>query len=249
MLERANALLPFSEASGILDNGCGPGPVMTRLLKDYKLPESCSLTCSDFSEGMIKVVEQTKADAVKEDSNSPWSRVETVVQNAMDLQSVEDSSKTHVTAGWVYFMTPDPQKCLSESKRVLKDGGVLTCSSWEGSQWMELMALLPQVRPDKEFPEIPKEWENVDMMKAELEKAGFKNVESQRVPTQMTFEKRDTLIDFMLNKMPHMVMMMKDFTEEQREKLKALMTEKGKEMSPEEPGKFTGTALVAVGRK
>lgn len=27
MLERANALLPFSQADGVLDNGCGPGPV------------------------------------------------------------------------------------------------------------------------------------------------------------------------------------------------------------------------------
>lgn len=27
MLTRANALLPFAQATGILDNGCGPGPV------------------------------------------------------------------------------------------------------------------------------------------------------------------------------------------------------------------------------
>ena len=101
MLERANAFLPFTEATGILDNGCGPGPVMSRVLNDYQIPESCSLTCSDFSEGMIKQVQGTKEDAVKADAKSPWSRVETVVQDAMDLKSVEDSSKTHVTAGWV----------------------------------------------------------------------------------------------------------------------------------------------------
>ena len=101
MLERANALSPFSEATSILDNGCGPGPVMTRLLKDYQIPESCSLTCSDFSEGMVKQVENIKQEAVKADAQSPWNRVETVVQDAMDLKSIEDSSKSHVTAGWV----------------------------------------------------------------------------------------------------------------------------------------------------
>lgn len=101
MLERADALLPFSRATGILDNGCGPGPVMSRLLKEYEIPESCSLTCSDFSDGMIQKVGEVKDAAIKEDSNSPWKRVQTVVQNAMDLQSINDSSVSHVTAGWV----------------------------------------------------------------------------------------------------------------------------------------------------
>ena len=113
MLERANALLPFDESTGILDNGCGPGPIMTRLLQDYKVPDSCSLTCSDFSEGMIIQVQQTKDEAVKADSSSPWSRVETVVQNAMDLQSVPDTSKSHVTAGWVSkFQNSKPMSLL-----------------------------------------------------------------------------------------------------------------------------------------
>lgn len=103
MLEKANELLPFSEATGILDNGCGPGPVISRLLKNYKIPESCPITCSDFSEGMINQVKQSKEENVKADANSPWNRVEAVVQNAMDLQSVKDSSRSHVTAGWVQY--------------------------------------------------------------------------------------------------------------------------------------------------
>ena len=146
-------------------------------------------------------------------------------------------------------MTPDPQKCLSESKRVLKDGGVLTCSSWQGSQWMELMSLLPQVRPDKKMPEIPKEWMNVDGMKSELQKAGFENVESHQVHTSMHFEKLASLVDFMANKMPHMVMLTKDFTEDDKEKLTALMIAEGKKMCSTEPGTLQGTALVCVGRK
>lgn len=74
---------------------------MSRLLKDYQVPESCSLTCSDFSKPMIEKVEEVKDAAVKENSSSPWNRVQTVVQNAMDLQSIGDSSVSHVTAGWV----------------------------------------------------------------------------------------------------------------------------------------------------
>lgn len=101
MLERSNDIWPLSKAEGILDNGCGPGPIMSRILKDYKLPESCSLTCSDFSDGMITAVNKKKSEAIGADSKSPWSRVETVVQNAMDLDKIQDSSKSHITAGWV----------------------------------------------------------------------------------------------------------------------------------------------------
>ena len=101
MLDRANALLPFSEASGVLDNGCGPGPIMATLLKDYRVPDSAILTCADFSEGMVNIVEKRKREQVEQDSHSPWNRVETLVQNAMDLQKIQDGSRTHVAAGWV----------------------------------------------------------------------------------------------------------------------------------------------------
>ena len=146
-------------------------------------------------------------------------------------------------------MTSDPQKCLSESKRVLKDGGVLSCSSWQGSQWMDLMNLLPQIRPDITMPEIPKDWQNVDLLKNELETAGFKDVEAHQVETRMTFDKLDRLMDFMLTKMPHMAMLTKDFSEDEMAKLKALFLEEGRKMCSDEPGEFTGVALVAIGRK
>ncbi|KAK3691636.1 hypothetical protein LTR37_018515 [Vermiconidia calcicola] len=249
MLEIANALLPFSEATGVLDNGCGPGPIMSRVLTRYKVPDSCSLTCSDFSEGMIAQVKQEKAAAVKENSGSPWSRVEVVQQDAMDLKSVDDESKSHVTAGWVYFMTPDPQKCLSESKRVLKDGGVLACSSWKESQWLDLMMMLKDIRPDKEMPSMPKEWTSVENIKAEFDKAGFRDVESYEVATTLSYEERDTFVDFMFSKMPHMVAMMGDVTAEEKAKLLEHVSSEAKKMCPDEPGKLKGTALVAVGRK
>jgi ubiquinone/menaquinone biosynthesis C-methylase UbiE len=130
ILERANALLPFSQATGILDDGCGPAPVMSHLLNSYDIPESCTLTCSDFSEGMIKQVQKTKEEETTANPKSPWARMQTVVQDAMDLKSIPDGSQSHVTAGFMFFMTSDPQKALSEAKRVLKDGGVLSCSAW-----------------------------------------------------------------------------------------------------------------------
>ncbi len=75
---------------------------MSRLLKDYEIPKSCTLMCSDFSEAMIAQVKKSKEEATKSNPESPWNRVETVVQNAMDMESVPDASISHVTAGWVW---------------------------------------------------------------------------------------------------------------------------------------------------
>lgn len=249
MLERSNEVWPFSKAEAILDDGCGPGPIMSRLLKDYEIPPSASLTCADFSDGMINAVKNKKAAEIEANKSSPWTRVEAVVQNAMDLDKIQDSSKSHVTAGWVFFMTPDPQKCLSESKRVLKDGGVLACSSWHDSEWLQLMNLLPKIRPDKKMPTIPEEWKNAGPMKAELEKAGFRDVEAQEVHVEMTVDNMETFVTFMSEKMPHMVSLTEDFTSDEMKQFKSLVLDEARKLCPKDPGVLKGVALVAVGKK
>lgn len=130
-------------------------------------------------------------------------------------------------------MTPDPQKCLSESKRVLKDGGVLTCSSWHGSQWIDLMTLTTKIRPDKVLPEIPENWKNAEPMRRELEQAGFKDADSQEVHVEMTIDSLDVFIDFILDKMPHMVMLLKDFSNDEKARLRKLMFDEGRKMCPQ----------------
>lgn len=248
MLGRANALWPFSDAIGIIDNGSGPGPVMSRLITDYGsiIPQDCSLACFDFSEGMIKQVIATKKRA---DETSLWKRVQTKVQNAMDLSDVADGSQTHVTAGMVYFMTPDPQKCLSESKRVLKAGGVLSLSCWEGSQWLELMMLISEVRPDKQLPKLPEEWSSTAAVASELKKAGFRDVETYRVPVQMRFESQESIVEFFLATMPHIIAICKDMSEDEITKLKEVMVTGARKMCSDAPGQLHGMALVGVGRK
>ncbi|TKA76000.1 hypothetical protein B0A55_06676 [Friedmanniomyces simplex] len=248
MLERANALVPFHHAAGILDNGCGPGPVMGRLIKDYgrQIPADCPLTCCDFSEGMIAQVRAAKERA---GSDSPWASVETKVQNAMDLDEIADGSQSHVTAGMLYFMVPDPQKALAESLRVLKPDGVLALSAWQGSEWLELMNLLPKIRPDKTMPTMPEAWTSTAGIRGEMEKAGFREVETHECPVKMPFQDHETFAGFFVTKLPHMVAMTKDMSEEEVGKLQALMVEGMKKQCPEAPGALKGTALVGLGRK
>lgn len=251
MLERLNELYPFSQATGIHDNGSGPGLIISRVIEEYggSIKASCSLSASDFSGPMIEKVKETQAEKVTADPDSPWKRVKASVLDATDLSSIPDDSFSHMTAGWVYFMTADPMKCLTESRRVLKQTGVLACSSWKESQWMELMHDVTKVRPDKEMPGIPEEWKSAGGVKREMEKAGFVDVEAHDVGVEMTFDSYEALVDMMMNTMPHMIKLMEDYSAEDRSKVKETMTKHAKEMAPHEPGTLRGTSIVAFGRK
>lgn len=216
---------------------------------------------------MIEQLEQVKKEEVDRDPASPWARVETSVLDAMDLKSIEDDSKSHVTAGqphrlptsrvltdtidtgWVYFMTSSPQKCLAESFRVLKTGGVLTCSSWEDSQWMQLMKLVYEVRPDAPVMKIPEEWQSTRGLETELEQAGFSAVETVQVEVEMHFDSYDALLDLLTMKLPHMVKTLSTWSQHEVAKLRNIMEGRLREFCPTAPGKMTGVALVAVGRK
>lgn len=109
MLERTNSMLPFSKATGIYDNGTGPGGVISRIISDYgsQIPSSATLSCSDFSAPMIEQVQKAKTEETEKDPKSAWSRLDAQVRDAMDLQGVGDESQSHVMAGWVYFVSRD----------------------------------------------------------------------------------------------------------------------------------------------
>jgi ubiquinone/menaquinone biosynthesis C-methylase UbiE len=262
LVERTNERLPFAKATAILDDGCGPGPITSRIIEvhGHELPAACSILASDFSEGMIKQVDASKAEALSSSSSSSsssdggvkaevWKRVETKVLDAMDLQGVADESKSHVMAGWVFFMTPDPQKCLSESLRVLAPGGVLACTSWEGSQWLDLMYTLDQVRADLKLPSLPEKWSDAELMKKEFEIAGFKEVTCERVKVHMKYEKHETLIDFLIDKLPHAVALTSQMSNDEVKKWKGLAVAKCKEYNADAPGRLDGWSLMAIGRK
>ncbi|KAK5117597.1 hypothetical protein LTR62_005019 [Meristemomyces frigidus] len=251
MLSRANALKPFSEATGILDNGCGPGPVMQQLIQVYgtTIPADCTLTCSDFSAGMVAQVQAAKDRNTASDPSSPWKRVQTKVQDATDLTEIASESLSHLTAGLVYFLTPSPEKCLSESLRVLQPSGVLAVSAWKDTQWIHLMYTLTRIRPDKIMPTMPEAWTSTTGLKGEMEKAGFRDVETHEVEVEMEYKTYRGLADFMVGKLPHMIALTKDMSAEQVEKYKEIWIEDMKKMCGSEPGSLSGVALVGVGRK
>lgn len=197
---------------------------------------------------MVKQVDEAKARALAAGEEG-WQRVQTKVLDAMDLQGVADGSQSHVLAGWVYFMTADPNKCLSESLRVLAPGGVLACTAWEGSEWLDVMNTLKGVRPDLKLPELPKAWSDAELLRGELEGAGFREVVCEKVAVKMQFERHETLVEWLLTKLPHIVAVTKDLSEEEMGRYREAATKLCKEYCPNAPGELSGRSLLAIGRK
>lgn len=248
LLAHADRLYPFTSASGILDNGCGPGSAMAHLLATYgeTLPPHAKLLCADFSTAML---DQVRSKIIAAPEVSPWKRVEVRVLDATHLEGVADGSLSHVVAGMVYFITPDPRECLRESRRVLCDGGAVACSSWESTQWMELMKLVSRVREGKVLPTLPERWSDAALLKGELEAVGFRDVKCERVEAEMRFATHEGLVEVLVEKLPHMVALTQDMSREEVGELKELMVREARNLDPNAPGLLRGVALVASGRK
>ena len=146
-------------------------------------------------------------------------------------------------------MTKSPQKCLSETIRILKPRGVLGVASWAETQWLGIMKPLQQIKPDLKPPAGPKEWATAAGLPEELRKAGFQDVQAHEVAVEIAFESHDVFVDVLLTKMPPLVALTKDFSAAQKAELRGLMVEEIRGLCPTEPGTLKGVALVAVGRK
>ncbi|KAI1759409.1 S-adenosyl-L-methionine-dependent methyltransferase [Hypoxylon sp. FL1150] len=251
MLEGLNARVPFSRTAGVLDDGCGPGPIMARIIEEFgpSIPKSATLVCSDFSSGMVDQANNTKRLAIEANADSLWNQVRTEVLDAMDLKSIEENSLSHVAAGWVFFNVKEPQKALAECKRVLQPGGVLAASSWAETDWLKILKAISKLNPALSPPSIGDDWGKTDNVKAQFVTAGFRDVEVHEVPVDIPFSTYESFVNVMLTRVTQMVAASRGLPEEAKEKLKELMIDEMKELCPTEPGVLKGVSLVALGTK
>lgn len=132
LLRSANELLPFSRATYILDNGCGPGPVMSQLLSEYgaQIDQSCKLQATDFSPAMMNQVQACK-DHQMEPGNAIWQRLQLSVQDAQAMEGISDNSVSHVVSGFLYMLLPNPMTALRATRRILREDGLLALTCWK----------------------------------------------------------------------------------------------------------------------
>lgn len=105
-----------NEGDDVLDAGCGTG-VLTRELTHH-VRDAGSATGLDLSESMLGVARSRCPDAIFRQGN------------VTDLP-FEDQSFDVVVSSFMLMFVPDPEKAVSEMRRVLRTGGRLVVSVWQ----------------------------------------------------------------------------------------------------------------------
>lgn len=166
--EEAIALADLNEDSCVLDVACGPGTLALNAA-----PKIRSVSAIDFSQSMVEILNNT----IQEKSIS---NIETCCGDAQSLPYDNDTFDAAFSMFGLMFF-PDRMQGYKEIYRTLKTGGKTIISSWAATTqspiMMAMFGALKAMNPDLAEPQTDIEsLENPDFFKAELLKAGFKDV-------------------------------------------------------------------------
>lgn len=239
--EKALELADIFEGSAILDVACGPGTLP--LLASDKVK---SVHAIDFSESMIKLFKETvNAEGL-----------ENIEIHCGDGQELPFSDGIFDVAfsmfGLMFF--PNRNKGYSEIYRTLKPGGKIVISSWapvsDSPVMQTLFGALKAMKPDIPEPKTDIEsLENPEFFKAELQNAGFKQVEIVPVEGEYPISDLEEFWTDMVKGSAPIVMMQQGMSPEEWKEKERIALEFLKNNIPSLPTSLTAKAWLGCGIK
>ncbi len=176
--------LDIKESDIVLDVACGtgePGLTIASLARNGRV------IGTDLAEQMLKIAEENAA-------NKQIANFETKACDVCDLPFDENTfDKISCRMGFMFF--PDMQLASDQMFRVLKDGGKMATSVWDGPEgniW--ITSVMGIINSNMQIPPPPKGAPGMfrcaapGFMKSILENSGFKNVREQEVKGKVHYE-------------------------------------------------------------
>ena len=244
--------LPFSEASFIVDIGCGNGQVISRVFDSAKhtdqIPDNSRLVAADVSQHFVDMVVERKRERSKQ--SQLWKRLEVHRWDARDLRDqVRDGEVSHLLASFAYFAMAGETDALGEARRILKDGGIFVETSMGWTEWGYLPQFVKQVRPDLTVPEPQPNWSSVEGVIKTLSDAGFKNAMAKEFEVGLPLEHYEDAVEFVFEGFPRMKPVIEEMSSEDRERARQWILEYLKQKHPQEPFRLTGNGYIGYGVK
>lgn len=167
----------------LLDVGCGRGAVLLAAAH-----RAGGLTGVDVSAGMLdRARDELRAAGVDE-----------VRLEVMDAEGLDFATESFdaVTAAFLLFFLPDPEKAAAEFHRVLRPGGQVAVSTWgdEDPRWAWTDELLADLRVDRRALQRP--FDSPGEVEALLAGAGFTDLTTQREELEIRFADADQWWDW-----------------------------------------------------
>lgn len=128
--------MPLKPGMKVLELGCGNGALWLENLSH--IPSEISILLSDSSEGMVREVQHK----LSEDRHFSFQTIE------MDHIPYPDQSFDLVIANYLLFYSKDLDQTLREIRRVLKQGGSLSASTYGAKHMKEVTELVQEFNPD-----------------------------------------------------------------------------------------------------
>ncbi|OQV00420.1 Methyltransferase domain-containing protein [Cladophialophora immunda] len=238
----------------VLDQACGSGVVsshiMSRLSTEGK--SRLDLTCADISDAMISNVSRRI-------ETSGWDNVSAVKADAMDTK-FPSSHFTHIFFNFGPQILSNPLDGIRECHRILRSGGVLSCSTWQDVPWwadyragIAKHPSLPPFPSDEQlghaFSDTTERWNSVEDVKAHMQECGFRDAEVQVVEntTKMDVAEVEAMLPYSLDMMVQKFW--KDKFEQFKEPARRAILDHMKDKYGSGPVVWKWVGIVAGGRK
>ena len=239
--DRALSLVDIRGDCNILDLACGPGTLALKVAG-----KASSVRAIDFSREMVDIFRKKAGEC----------GIANVEVECGDGQALpygdEEFDAVFSIFGLMFF--PDRGKGYAEVYRTLKPGGKFVMTSWAPvARSPAMQAMFGAVRTIK--PEIPEpqtdveSLENPEFFRAELEGAGFREVEVSPFTIQFTVSSIGEFWRDMVRGSAPLVMLKKGFSEKEWAEKEALALEYLRKTITEVPTSLGSDGWIGYGEK
>lgn len=231
------------QRQSVLDIAAGPGDL--GFLAAARVGDGGHVISTDFSPEMVDVARRLG-------DGRGLTNVEYRVLDA-ERMDLDDESVDCAVCRWGYMLMADPAAALSETKRVLHEGGPLAFAVWaspERNPWAALPAMTLVERGHMPPPEpgAPGIFAlaDPDRIRALVSGAGFGEPELEEIAFEFTYADFDDLWDALVRLAGPLARVVKALPEEERQATRAAIEEK---VAPfrNEDGSYSAPALCLGG--